>query len=75
MRWGSCSNRKVVALSAYLLFLPNHLVDFVIVHELCHTLQMNHGKEFYDELGKIYPQYKTLDKELKTIGREVSKYF
>lgn len=70
-RWGSCSSNKDIILSCRLLMLPDHLVDFIILHELCHIAQMNHGPKFHELLYKLSdgkaPQY---EKELKGyIGR------
>lgn len=46
-RWGSCSTRKHINLSLYLLLLPESLQDYVMLHELCHTKEMNHGPRFW----------------------------
>lgn len=61
-RWGSCSSQKVINLSLYLLLLPNHLIEYVLLHELCHTIQMNHSPAFWDLLDRC-TQYKA--KELR----------
>jgi len=52
-RWGSCSNKKDIQLNVQLMRLPKHLVDHVILHELCHTIEMNHGPKFHLLLNKV----------------------
>lgn len=52
-RWGACSVRKDIQLNVQLMRLPQHLVDHVILHELCHTIEMNHGPRFHALLDKI----------------------
>jgi len=66
-RWGSCSAKKSINLSYYCMLLPEHLVDFIILHELCHTIEMNHGERFWLLLDKVTGnRAKELTKELKS---------
>jgi predicted metal-dependent hydrolase len=65
-RWASCSSRKDISLNYKLLFLPPTLVEYIFVHELCHTLEMNHSKKFWHLVGQKQPSYEQWRTELKT---------
>lgn len=52
-RWGSCSSKRDISLSFYLMLLPAHLMDYVILHELAHTREMNHVPEFWELLNQL----------------------
>ncbi len=52
-RWGSCSQAGSINLSLYLMILPAHLIDYVILHELCHTKEMNHGVNFWRWMDRV----------------------
>ena len=58
-QWGSCTAEKNVSLSTQLLFLPHELVRHVILHELSHTVHLNHSPKFWEVMKSHDPQYKT----------------
>lgn len=60
-RWGCCSSQKDIKLSYYLLLLPERLVDYVLVHELCHTREMNHGPRFKALLHNYFYDYAAIE--------------
>lgn len=70
-RWGSCSVRGVISLNARLLFLPVPLVDYVLLHELCHTRQHNHGPEFWRLVARFSPDWKALEAGLRQAWRHI----
>lgn len=64
-KWGSCSSNKNISLSARLLFAPEDVVDYVIVHELAHLLEMNHSNEYWNLVERVMPDYETKEQWLK----------
>lgn len=64
-RWGSCSLKGNIHLSSYLAALPTACIDYVILHELCHTRHMNHGPLFWREVEKVCPDYKNTRKIMR----------
>lgn len=66
-RWGSCTAKNSINLNSWLMMLPEHLSDYVILHELVHTLHRDHSKKFWDALDQLTEgSSKVLRKELKT---------
>ena len=64
-RWGSCNSRQEIRLNWRLLQAPPHIINYVVAHELAHLKEMNHSAKFWAMVEKIYPDYKSAEKELK----------
>ena len=64
-RWGSCSNKGIITLSTEMVKLPDLFTEYVIVHELCHLKHHNHGSDYYKLLSKLFPDWKTVRKEMR----------
>lgn len=67
-RWGSCSSRGVISLNVALMNIPMEIVDYVLVHELCHTRHLNHSPLFWSEVERCYTDYKSVRKQLKSFS-------
>jgi predicted metal-dependent hydrolase len=67
-RWGSCSSKGNLNFSYKIVLIPQELADYIIVHELCHLEEMNHGKKFWALVSKTFPHHKELRKQLKKIS-------
>jgi predicted metal-dependent hydrolase len=70
-RWGSCSTRGTVSLNCSLVFLRPEVVRYLFVHELAHTKHMNHSPNFWNLVGRLEPEYRSLDRELLAGWRTV----
>ena len=69
-RWGSCSAKGNLNFNWKLVLMPEEILEYVVVHELAHRLQMNHSMEFWDEVEKILPDYRKRRQWLKENGQK-----
>jgi predicted metal-dependent hydrolase len=74
-RWGSCSSKGNLNFNCLLMLAPSEVLDYVVVHELCHRKQMNHSKAFWLEVEKVLPNYKEVRKWLKEEGSQMITLF
>jgi len=73
-RWGSCSSKGVISLNSKLLFLPFRLSESVMLHELCHTVHLNHSRSFRQLLDCHDPLWREHDRELKTAWKYIPRW-
>ncbi|WP_102399283.1 M48 family metallopeptidase [Haloimpatiens massiliensis] len=66
--WGSCSSKRNITLNWKLIMAPPYIIDYVIVHELCHIRHMDHSRDFWMEVAKVIPDYQYRRKWLKENG-------
>ena len=67
-RWGSCSSKGNLNFNCLLTLVPPEVLDYVVVHELCHRKELNHSDRFWNEVRQIIPNYKVQKKWLKDNG-------
>lgn len=70
-RWGSCSSKGTLSFNWRLMLAPPAVLDYVVVHELCHLTHMNHSKAFWQDVESVCPDYRNLRKWLKEHGSEL----
>lgn len=68
-RWGSCSREKNLSFNYRIVKLPLALADYVIVHELCHCVELNHSAKFWALVRKAIPNYTALRRSLRAYGK------
>jgi predicted metal-dependent hydrolase len=73
-RWGSCSSRKNISLNAKLLFLPPELARYVMLHELCHTRELNHSQRFWTLMGLWEPSAKGMHAVFRSAGKFIPEW-
>ncbi|NMW22776.1 MAG: M48 family metallopeptidase [Chlorobiaceae bacterium] len=70
-RWGSCTSRSLITLNTKLLFLPEHLTRYIMIHELCHTVHMNHSKAFWALVCRHDPLWHINNMEMRSAWKYV----
>ena len=70
-RWGSCSSKGNLNFDYRIVFLPPHLRDYLVVHELCHLEEMNHSERFWALVARAVPEWMACRKELRGVRRSV----
>ncbi|MBQ8591846.1 MAG: M48 family metallopeptidase [Lachnospiraceae bacterium] len=70
-RWGSCSGRGTLSFNWKLMLAPPAILDYVVVHELCHLTHMNHSRDFWQAVELVLPDYKERRQWLKEHGEEL----
>ena len=66
-RWGSCTGKGKIMLNLHLMRAPRPCIDYVVVHELCHLVEHNHGKGFYALMDRVMPEWRKRREELKQV--------
>jgi predicted metal-dependent hydrolase len=73
-RWGSCSRAGTLSINACLMFQPADVVQYLFVHELAHTVHLNHSRRFWKLVERLEPRWHALDRELSRGWRHVPEW-
>jgi len=73
-RWASCSGKKTVSINQNALFLPPQSVRYILIHELCHTVHLNHSARFWALVAEHVPDYREIRRELRTAWKLVPEW-
>lgn len=70
-RWGSCSSKGNLNFNCLLMLTDTEIIDYVVIHELCHIKEMNHSKRFWALVGSVMPDYKAVQSRLKSTEGQI----
>lgn len=70
-RWGSCSSKGNLNYNYLLMLCPDDVIEYVVIHELCHRIYMNHSKRFWEKIEEFCPNYRQARKWLKQNGNSL----
>ncbi len=73
-RWGSCSNSGTLSLNAALMFLAPAVVRYLLIHELCHLISLNHSRRFWAAVERYEPNYEALDRQLTQAWADIPRW-
>ena len=73
-KWGSCSSKGVLSFNWRLIFAPKEILEYLVVHEMCHIIEMNHSIRFWNLVDTLYPNYKLAKLWLKGNGMKLHRY-
>jgi hypothetical protein len=73
-RWGSCSSKAVLSFNWRLVFAPIEIIKYLVVHEMCHLIEMNHSQRFWDLVAKLDPDYQLSRSWLKKHYQQLHQY-
>jgi len=71
-KWGTCTGKNNISLNWRLVFAKTSIIDYVVIHELCHLKHKNHSKKFWREVEKILPNYKDSKNWLRIHGNTLN---
>ena len=71
-RWGSCTSNKIIYINSRISMAPIDVIDYILVHEFCHLVHMNHSKDFYNLVGEILPKFRENERWLKENSYKLS---
>lgn len=73
-KWGSCSSQAVLAFNWSLIFAPKKVLKYLVTHEICHIIEMNHSPRFWNLVARLYPDYKLARLWLKEYANTLNQY-